>query len=73
MPTNWLFVGMVVTGALIAISWFYRFAYDRGYQEAVRWEKRAAAIRGAINDPAEAEHGSKQFLSGFRAREGGDE
>ncbi len=32
----------------------------------------AAAIRGSINDPAEAEHGNKQFLSGFRARETDD-
>lgn len=45
MGTNWLFGGMVVTGALLVIGWFYRFAYDRGYQEAVRWEKRVATLR----------------------------
>jgi len=32
-------------------------------------ESVAAAIRGSINDPDEADHGNKQFLSGFRAKD----
>ena len=49
MEPNWLVGGMVVTVALLVVGWFYRFAYDRGYQEAVRWEKRAAALRGGTD------------------------
>ncbi len=52
MEGNWLFGGMVVTGALLVIGWFYRLAYDRGYQEAVRWERRANSLRSTGDSDA---------------------
>jgi len=69
-------VGMEAA-AKIAADFYGELSDEANWEQDGCWNLKpseastqiAAAIRGSINDPDEADHGNKQFLSGFRAKD----